>query len=176
MKIITPPVTGTYSEYQKRYVDLLAGKNPLSVLESQVLDFKVLLSEIPFETEGFAYAEGKWTIKQVVGHLIDTERILAYRALCISRGEKANLPGFEEDDYVKNASFNDRTLNDLAREFGIVRESTLMLFRYMSEEELDRSGSANGTNITPRALAFFIAGHHIHHDKVLRERYVPELA
>lgn len=176
MKVIAPPAAGTYSEYQKRYVDLLAGKNPMSVLESQVLDFKVLLSEIPFENEGHAYAEGKWTIKQVVGHMIDAERILAYRALCIARGEKADLPGFEEDDYVKNASFNDRTLNDLAREFGMVRESTILLYRYMSETELDRVGSANGTNVTPRALAFFIAGHHIHHDKVLRERYVPELA
>ena len=176
MKVISAPAAGTYSEYQKRYVDLLEGKNALAVLESQVLDFKVLLSEIPFENEGYAYAEGKWTIKQVVGHMIDSERILAYRALCIARGEKANLPSFEEDDYVANASFNDRTLNDLAREFGIVRESTILLYKYMSEQELDRVGMANNSNVTPRALAFFIAGHHIHHERVLRERYVPELA
>lgn len=176
MKVIAPPSAGTYSEYQKRYVDLLQGKNPLAVLESQVLDFKVLLSEIPFEKEGYAYADGKWTIKQVVGHMIDSERILAYRALCIARGEKANLPAFEEDDYVAHASFNDRTLNELAREFGVVRESTLLLYRHMNDEELDRLGMANDTPVTPRALAFFIAGHHIHHDKVLRERYVPELA
>ncbi len=176
MKVIAPPSAGTYSEYQKRYVDLLAGKNPLAVLESQVLDFKVLLSEIPFENEDHAYAEGKWTIKQVVGHMIDAERILAYRALCISRGEKADLPGFEEDDYVANASFNDRTLTELAREFGVVREATVLLYKHMTETELDRLGSANGSPITPRALVFFIAGHHIHHDRVLRERYVPELA
>jgi uncharacterized damage-inducible protein DinB len=175
MKVITPPTAGTYSEYQKRYVDLLAGKNPLSVLEKQVLDFKVLLSEIPFEKEGHAYADGKWTIKQVVGHMIDTERILAYRALCIARGEKINLPAFEENDYVANASFNDRTLTELAREFGVVREATLLLYRHMNEEELDRLGMANNTAITPRALVFFIAGHHIHHERVLRERYVPEL-
>ena len=77
---------------------------------------------------------------------------------------------------VANASFNDRTLNDLAREFGIVRESTILLYKYMSEQELDRVGMANNSNVTPRALAFFIAGHHIHHERVLRERYVPELA
>ena len=175
MKVIAPPAAGTYSEYQKRYVDLLQGKNPLAVLESQILDFKVLLSEVPFEKEGYAYADGKWTIKQVVGHMIDSERILAYRALCIARGEKANLPAFEEDDYVANASFNDRTLNELAREFGVVRESTLLLYRHMNETELDRVGMANNTQVTARALAFFIAGHHIHHEKVLRERYVPEL-
>lgn len=176
MKVIAPPTPGTYSEYQKRYVDLLQGKNPLAVLESQVLDFKVLLSEVPFEKEDHAYADGKWTIKQVVGHMIDSERILAYRALCIARGEKVNLPSFEENDYVANASFNDRTLTDLAREFGVVRESTLLLYRHMNDEELDRLGMANNSAITPRALIYFIAGHHIHHDKVLRERYVPELA
>lgn len=176
MKVIAPPPAGTYSEYQKRYVDLLEGKNPLAVLESQVLDFKVLLSEIPFEMEGHAYAEGKWTIKQVVGHMIDSERILAYRALCIARGEKADLPGFEEDDYVANASFNNYTLTELAREFGVVREATVLLYKHMSETEIDRLGSANETPVTPRALAFFIAGHHIHHERVLRERYVPELA
>jgi uncharacterized damage-inducible protein DinB len=175
MKVITAPTPGTYTEYQKRYVDLLQGKNPLAVLESQVLDFKVLLSEIPFEKEDYAYADGKWTIKQVVGHMLDAERILAYRALCIARGEKADLPGFEEDDYVANASFNDRTLTELAREFGVVRESTVLLFRHMSEAEIDRLGSANGSPVSPRALAFFIAGHHIHHERVLRERYVPEL-
>jgi len=176
MKVITAPPAGTYSEYQKRYVDLLEGKNALTVLESQVLDFKVLLSEVAFEKEDYAYADGKWTIKQVVGHMIDAERILAYRALCIARGEKANIPGFEEDDYVANASFNNLTLTELAREFGVVREATLLLYKHMSEAEVDRMGSANGNPITPRALAFFIAGHHIHHEKVLRERYVPELA
>lgn len=176
MKIISPPAEGTYTAYQKRYVDRIGNRSVLAVLESQVLDFKALLSEIPYEMEGHAYAPGKWTIKQVVGHMIDAERILAYRALCIARGEKADLPGFEEDDYVANAAFNDRTLNDLAREFGIVRESTLLLFRHLSDAELDRLGKANGNPITPRALAFFIAGHHIHHEEVLRERYVPELA
>lgn len=176
MKVITPPLPGTYTEYQKRYVDLLEGKNPLAVLESQVLDFKVLLSEVPYEMEEHAYAEGKWTIKQVVGHMIDAERILAYRALCIARGEKADLPGFEEDDYVANASFNNCTLTELAREFGVVREATVLLYKHMSEAEIDRVGSANGTPTSARALAFFIAGHHIHHERVLRERYVPELA
>ena len=175
MKVIAPPVAGTYTEYQKRYIDLITAPNILQLMESHILDLKVLLSEIPYENEDFAYAEGKWTIKQLVGHMLDTERILAYRAMCIARGEQGSLPGFDENAYVNNASFNDRALYDLRHEFGAVRESTIMLFRYMNDAELDRVGTANNTSITPRALLYMIAGHHIHHDRILRERYASEL-
>jgi hypothetical protein len=175
MKIISPPKPGAFTEYQKRYADLIGDRNVLSVLESQVLNFKALLSEIPLEMEDHAYAPGKWTIKQVVGHMIDTERILTYRALCSARGEKTPLPGFEEDEYVARAFFPERSLYDLAHEFGAVRESTVLLFRYMNEEELDRIGTGNGNPYSARTMAYMIAGHHIHHERVLRERYVPEL-
>lgn len=174
MKVIAPPVAGTYTEYQKRYIDLITAPNILQLMESHILDLKVLLSEIPYENEDFAYAEGKWTIKQLVGHMLDTERILAYRAMCIARGEQGSLPGFDENAYVNNASFNDRSLYDLGHEFSAVRESTILLFRYMSDTELDRVGTANNTSITPRALLYMIAGHHIHHDRILRERYASE--
>jgi hypothetical protein len=100
MKLITPPLPGVASEYHQSYINLVANQNVLSMMESQILDFKALLSEVPFEQEDYAYAEGKWTIKQLAGHMIDAERILSYRAMCIARGEKQNLPGFEEDDYV----------------------------------------------------------------------------
>jgi hypothetical protein len=175
MKVIAPPVAGTYTEYQKRYIDLITAPNILQLMESHILDLKVLLSEIPYENEDFAYAEGKWTIKQLVGHMLDTERILAYRAMCIARGEQGSLPGFDENAYVNNASFNDRALYDLGNEFSAVRESTILLFRYMSDIELDRVGTANNTSITPRALLYMIAGHYIHHDRILRERYASEL-
>lgn len=175
MKIITPPTEGTFTEYQKGYINLVGTNNVLRLLESQVLAFKALLSEIPFENEGYAYAPGKWTIKELVGHLIDTERILCYRALCIARNEQASLPGFDENEYVKHASFNDRSLYDLGHEFGAVRESTMSLFKYMNDLELDRQGTANNNPATPRMLVYMIAGHHIHHERILRERYVPEL-
>lgn len=171
MKLINPPLPGVSSEFHQRYINLVSNQNVLATLESQILEFKALLSEVPFEQEDFTYAEGKWTIKQLAGHLIDTERILVYRAMCIARGEKQSLPGFEENEYVANASFHLRSLYDLGHEFGAVREATIQLFRYMTEEELDRKGVASNTGVTPRIILFMLAGHHIHHVNVLRERY-----
>lgn len=176
MKTIAAPSPESMTDYQKGYVNNVGNRNVLQLLESQVLDFKALLSEIPYESEGYAYAAGKWTIKELVGHMIDSERIMCYRALCFARGEQTPLPGFEENEYVQNASFNERTLYDLAHEFGAVREGTLSLFKYLKDEELDRVGTANGNPVTARILLYMIAGHHIHHDRILRERYVPELA
>lgn len=176
MKTIAPPSQDQMTDYQKGYANLVGNRNVLNLLELQVLDFKALLSEIPFEQEDYAYAEGKWSIKELVGHMIDSERIFTYRALCFARGETASLPGYEENDYVKNASFKERTLYDLAHEFGAVRDATITLFKYLKDSELDRQGIANDNPTTPRILLFMIAGHHIHHEKVLRERYVPELA
>jgi uncharacterized damage-inducible protein DinB len=176
MKTIAAPSQESMSDYQKGYVNNVGNRNVLQLLESQVLDFKALLSEIPFENEDYAYAEGKWTIKELVGHMIDTERIMCYRAMCFARGEKTPLPGFDENEYVKNASFNSRTLYDLAHEFGAVREGTISLYKYMTEDELDRKGVANNNPVTARIILYMIAGHHIHHDRILRERYVPELA
>jgi hypothetical protein len=175
MKTIAPPAEGIFTAYQQGYINLVGSKNVLRLLESQVLDFKALLSEIPFENEGYAYAPGKWTIKELVGHLIDTERILCYRALCTARGEQVSLPGFDENEYVKHASFNDRTLYDLGHEFGSVREATLSLFKYLNDAELDRMGTANNNPASARMLVYMIAGHHMHHERILRERYVPEL-
>lgn len=136
------------TEYQRNYAALVGTNNVLALLESQILNLKVLLSEIPYESEDFAYAEGKWTIKQLVGHIIDTERILCYRAMCVARGEKASLPGFDENAYVENSSVNERSLYDLGHEFGAVREATIVLFRYMTDAELDREGTANNIKVT----------------------------
>jgi uncharacterized damage-inducible protein DinB len=175
MKLISPPLAGVASDYQQRYINLVGNNNVLALLETQILDFKALLSEVPFEQEDYAYAEGKWSFKQLAGHLIDTERILTYRALCIARGEKQVLPGFEENEYVANASFHLRSLYDLGHEFGAVREATVQLFRYMTEEELDRKGIANNAGVTPRIILFMICGHHMHHVNVMRERYAAVL-
>jgi hypothetical protein len=114
-------------------------------------------------------------VKEVVGHIIDTERIMCTRALCIARGEKQSLPGFDENEYVTAANFDKRTLYDLIREFGYVRESTLAFFKTLTEEDLDRNGIANNNPVTPRALLYIIAGHHLHHLGVLKERYLNEI-
>jgi hypothetical protein len=173
--MIAPPAAGTYNPYYETYIRKLNGRNPLKVLEELVLEFKVLLSEVPDEKEEFRYAEGKWSVKEVVGHIIDTERIMSYRALSIARGEKQSLPGFEENDYVKVANFDRRSLYDLGHEFGFVREASISLFKFMTEEELNRTGIANNNVVTPRALLYIIAGHHLHHLGVLKERYLMDM-
>ena len=117
------------------------------------------------------YAPGKWTGRDILQHLIDTERILSYRALCMARGEAANLPSFEEDDYALHAQGNQRSLEDLKAEFINLRTSTLHLFRSFSDAMLLRMGTANGKQLTPLALGFIVAGHQRHHFRVLEERY-----
>ncbi|MEO5643586.1 MAG: DinB family protein [Bacteroidia bacterium] len=173
--MITLPSTGSYAPYYETYISKLKGQDPIRVLESLVLDFKALLSEVPDEMEEFRYAEGKWTVKEVVGHIIDTERIMSTRALCIARGEKQSLPGFDENEYVAAANFNKRNLYEFSREFGFVRESTLWLFKSLSEEDLDRKGTANNNPVTARALLYVIAGHNLHHMEVLKEKYLHDV-
>ncbi|MCU0434070.1 MAG: DinB family protein [Bacteroidia bacterium] len=165
------PAPGTFNPYFQQYINLVPGNNPMHVLKEQVLDFKALLSEIAFENEDYRYAEGKWSVKELVGHIIDCERIFAYRALAIARGEKQPLPGFEENDYAREGRFDKRNLTSLAHEYGTVRESTITLFRSMDEETIMYQGTANGNVITPLLCLWVIAGHQIHHENVLRERY-----
>lgn len=173
--MITAPPSETFATYYEKYITRLDGKDPLHTLESLILDLKVLLSEVPDEKEDFRYAQGKWSVKEVVGHMMDTERIMACRALCIARGEKQSLPGFDENEYVNVANFGKRSLYDLSHEFGFVREATISLFKNFSKEELDRKGVANDNPVTPRALLYIIAGHHLHHQTILQERYLQDL-
>ena len=123
----------------------------------------------------FAYAPGKWTIKQIIGHLSDTERIFGYRALRIDRGDSTPLSGFEQDDYVSTAASNQRTLDDLLSEFRVVRESTLTLFHSFSRDDWMRSGRVSEWTLSVRGIAFTTAGHELHHANILRERYLPQL-
>jgi hypothetical protein len=127
---------------------------------------------VPAEKEAWAYAEGKWTIREVVGHLIDGERVFGYRALCIARGETQNLPGFEQDDYLRTSPYNHIELEDLLSELRLVRLSNIAMFRNLDEEAWNRVGIANNSEVTVRALAFIMAGHLRHHMNVLRERYL----
>ncbi|MGL4598227.1 MAG: DinB family protein [Bacteroidia bacterium] len=169
------PQAGTYAPYFDNYINKVSGDNPLKLLREQILDFKALLSEVPEELENHQYAEGKWTVKEVVGHIIDTERIMCFRALCVARGETISLPGFDENAYVAHSNFRNRDLYDLIHEFGSVREATITLFKSMTEEEFSRQGLANNNPVTPRALLWIIAGHHQHHEAVLRTRYLESI-
>ena len=132
-----------------------------------------LLWEIPAEREDFAYAPDKWTVKDVVGHLNDAERVFAYRALRFGRGDETPLAGFEQNDYVRRGGFKARALADLASEYEHLRHANLLLFRGFEAEALGRKGVASGREVTVRALLWIMAGHELHHADILRGRYLP---
>ena len=165
------PSEKDYAPYYKGYISQIKGDDILNILEEQLSTATKFFNSIPEEKENYAYAEGKWIVKDVLGHVIDCERIFATRALCIARGEKQPLPGFEQDDYVKEAGFNKRSIKDLAAEFTYVRKSNLALFKFFSEEELNKRGIASNNEVTVRAILFIIAGHGMHHIKILKEKY-----
>ncbi|MGL2967599.1 DinB family protein [Flavobacterium sp. XGLA_31] len=141
-------------------------------LEISVHRFIKFVQNIPMDKFDYRYAEGKWTIKDIILHLIDAERIFAYRALRFARNDKTALPGFDENDYVEEANADKRSLQDLLTEFLIVRQATLALFKSLSEEELMRKGTASNNLISVRALGFTIIGHQNHHQRVYQERYL----
>lgn len=165
------PALSEHGPYFSTYVSLVPDADVLHLLETQIEETLRLLSALSEAEAGARYAPDKWSIKQAVGHLIDTERIFAYRALCISRNETVALPGFEQDDYVRAANFDERALGDLLDEFRAVRNATLLLFKNLTDEMMLRTGVASGTTLSVRALAYLIAGHERHHVKIFRERY-----
>lgn len=158
--------------YYQRYIDAAPGNDLIEAFhnsEKQTID---LLSGLDAAKEDHRYAEGKWSIKEVLHHIIDAERVFAYRALRFSRKDGTPLPGFEENDYVPNANTSSRSLSDIMEEFKLVRAATVALFRYMDESMLDFAGIASNKAITPRQLGFAIAGHNVHHLRILKERYL----
>jgi uncharacterized damage-inducible protein DinB len=166
------PASTEYAPYYVRYISRVPEGSIVETLEKQMNDMLGLLRGIPEERGDHRYAEGKWSIKEVIGHVLDAERIFAYRALRFARGDRTELAGFEQDDYVKTANFDSRTLADLAAEYEHVRRSTISLFRALNEEAWARTGLANENEVSVRALAFVMAGHELHHADVLRELYL----
>ena len=166
------PQKGDYAEYYHNYIEMVEGEDIVQVLEDHLQTFENFYSSITEEQGEFAYAQGKWTIKEVIGHVIDAERIMAYRALAFARGEEQALPGFEQDEYVANSNFGERKLDDLINEFKTLRTSNIALFKSFSEKQFNRKGTASGNEVSVLALAFIIAGHELHHQKILKERYL----
>jgi len=166
------PAETEYAPYYQSYVNQVNENDVIAVLRSELDDLDVLLDRVPNDKETYAYAEGKWTIRQMIGHLIDGERVFGYRAFCIARGEKQNLPGFEQDDYLQTAPYNNIDLEDLLSEMRLVRLSNIAMFRTLDEEAWQRVGLANNNEVTVRAIAFIMAGHVRHHMNILRERYL----
>ncbi|SMC75060.1 DinB family protein [Pedobacter nyackensis] len=164
------PQTHEYPVWAEQYISLVEG-DVLNLLNRQASEFPDFINDL-VEKADYAYAPDKWTIKQLIGHIIDTERILAYRLTCFARAENHALPGFDEDEYVANAHFQDRSLLSFSEEFTLLRKANMFLFNSLSEKDLDRSGTASERQITVRALLFVIAGHVIHHTQIIKSRYL----
>jgi uncharacterized damage-inducible protein DinB len=169
---IGKPDASEYLPYYGKYVSLVPDGDILTVLSKQIEETAGLLNSIPESRASFRYAPDKWSIKEVVGHVIDTERIFAYRALRFARNDKTPLPGYEQDDYVRNASFDSCKLADLSSELRSVRQSTVLQFKHLDANAWMRSGLANNGEASVRALAHIIAGHELHHREILSTKYL----
>ncbi len=168
---IARPEPGEYAPYYGRYISLVAGSDILGTLDAQRRQTMVLLCGRD-ESEGdFRYAPAKWSAKEVLGHVCDTERIFAYRALRIARGDRTPIEGFEQDDYVKNGPFATAPLAEIIEDYIAVRRATLTLLRNLDEAAWMRRGVANKNEVSVRALAYIIAGHELHHRRILEEKY-----
>ena len=165
------PLENEYAPYYGNYIAYVTEDEILPVLRAQIDDLDVLLDRVGPEQETYRYAEDKWSIREIVGHLIDGERVFGYRALCIARGESQNLPGFDQDQYMIPAPYDRVDLEDLLSEFRLVRLSNIAMFRNLDEAAWARVGIANDAPVSVRALAFIMAGHLRHHMGVLREQY-----
>ena len=169
---LNKPNQDEYAPYYEKYVSLLPAGDVVATLRKQLDDTLTLLGGIEESQAGKRYAPDKWSIKELIGHLIDTERVFAYRAMTFARNDTTPLPGFDQDPYVSNGNFDSRTLADLAEEFEHLRRSNAHFFQALSEEAWNRRGTANDSEVSVRALAHIIAGHEAHHVQILKTRYL----
>ncbi len=169
---ITPPEASEFAPYYGRYISLVPGNDVIRALEQQGPETVAMLSSLTEKQGDYRYAPEKWSLKEVVGHLTDSERVFAYRALRIARNDATPLPGFEQDDYVRAAMFGNRTLAGLLEEFAAVRQASLLLFRSLDPEAWTRRGVANEKEVSVRALAYMTAGHELHHRRIIQEKYL----
>jgi hypothetical protein len=163
------PDESEYTPWAKGYVDGIQGDDILQILSANTGEYVALVSRLDGTRR---YVPGKWTVNEVVGHVTDTERIFAYRLLCIARGDQTPFPGFEQDDYLAVSGFNERTLADLLAEFESVRQASILLVKGLPADAWPRRGTVSGHSVTPRGLAFQLAGHERHHYRILRDRYL----
>ena len=172
MAQINRPSTSEHAPYYSRYIDLVPEGNILRILEAQNEETIRTLSGLTEEKALFRYAPGKWSVKEVVGHVIDTERVFGFRAFAFSRGDKNAFPGMEQNEYAQGANYEERSLREILDEFAEVRKGNLRFFRTLNESMLTRVGKASGFEFTVRSTIYIIAGHELHHASVLRDRYL----
>lgn len=169
---MTKPKIDDLSDYFKRYVSYVEENFLPDALINQLEDFSTFLKLIPSSKEFYTYAEGKWTIKDIVQHIIDTERVFAYRALCFARKEPIAQPAFNQDDYAVAARASQRPMNDLIEEFMAVRRCSIALFKSFDTEQINWQGTASNKEATPLIMGFAIAGHCRYHQVIITERYL----
>jgi hypothetical protein len=160
------------NEYFSFYIEQVDNQNVIDTLTENKDVVVNLYKSLSEEQKNFRYDIGKWSPHEILGHLTDTERVFGFRALCIARGEKQSLPGFDENEYAEGAKFSEVSFESLLEQYRLVREGSLALFKSFSEEVCSQIGSANGNAVSSRALVWMIAGHEIHHLKVLKEKYL----
>jgi len=165
------PADSEFAPFYAAYIARVPETDPLPALEAQPAEIHALADRITPEDELYRYALDKWSVRQVLGHLIDTERVMGYRAFSIGRGETKPLPGFDEKQYVARADSDERSVKELAHEFAAVRHANLWVIRRWAPEDWDRVGNANDKSVSARAIAYIMAGHVRHHLALLRERY-----
>ncbi len=162
----------TAPENYKSYIQRVGNNDVMKFLTDQLDSLDDFFDDIPKKKHDFAYAPGKWTIKEILGHLMDTERIYAYRILRFVRGDQTELPGFDENVFVKNGGFQYFAMEELLDEFHLIRQSNLALFKSFTPKDMEKKGIANGVEISVGQLLYVTAGHAEHHLEVIRERYL----
>jgi hypothetical protein len=168
------PEKSEYAAFYETYVSLVNETDVVSALDNQTNELRDLLAAVDAEKENFRYAEGKWSVKELLGHIIDAERVFSYRALRISRGDQTPLAGFEENAYVAGSNFGNTKPADLIEEFALLRAANVLLFKNLSENAWNQIGTASEAAVSVRALAFIMVGHVRHHANILRQRYLTE--
>ena len=170
--LIQRPAVQESGDYFKGYINQVEGEDIMQILTDLKVQTSQLLENLSTEKWDFAYAPGKWTIKEMIVHLIDAERVFSYRALRFARNDQTPLPGFDQDDYTPESRAHQRSIDSIIREYKSVRDASLSLFESLDEKAWKNIGTASNSPFSPLALAFVIAGHEIHHMKILRERYL----
>lgn len=166
------PLPAEADPYWQRYISLVGEGEILDIIEKEGKAAVSLYRSLTEQQANSAYAPGKWTVKEVIGHIIDTERIMSYRALRVSRNDSTPIEGFEQDDYVANGAYSTYTVEELAEEFETVRRASLLQVRKLTPDMWTRRGVANHKEVTVRALAYIMAGHELHHRRILKEKYL----
>jgi hypothetical protein len=169
------PQQDEYGDYYEDYINLVESPNVIQALIQQGQKVYILIQQLSDEEASYRYADDKWSVKEIIGHLIDTERIMAYRALCISRGDQTSLPGYDHESYVEQGNFDQRSLQSLSTEYDALRNANISMFSSFTREQIFRKGTANGVSVSVRGLAFIIGGHEKHHLDILDQKYKIEI-